>query len=100
MTRTFVPRARAAGCRLVTDTRVVRLRRTNERWTIAAVQRSADQSQREVEIEADSVFVCAGAVQTPALLRRSGVDNIAAALRTHSGRPRAAVALVLAPLLE
>lgn len=31
-----------------------------------------------------------------ALLRRSGADNIAAALRTFSARPRAAVALVLA----
>jgi len=35
-----------------------------------------------------------------ALLRRSGVENIAAALRTHSARPRAALALVLAPLVE
>jgi hypothetical protein len=35
-----------------------------------------------------------------ALLRRTGVENIAAALRTHSGRPRAALALVLAPLTE
>jgi hypothetical protein len=35
-----------------------------------------------------------------ALLRRTGVENIAAALRTHSARPRAAVALVLSPLRE
>jgi hypothetical protein len=33
-----------------------------------------------------------------ALLRRSGASNIAAALRTFSGRPRAAVALVLSGL--
>jgi hypothetical protein len=35
-----------------------------------------------------------------ALLRRTGAENIAAALRTHSARPRAAVALVLSPLRE
>jgi hypothetical protein len=35
-----------------------------------------------------------------ALLRRSGVENVAAALRTHSARPRAALALVLAPFME
>ncbi len=45
--------------------------------------------------------VCAGLRNLAiALLRRSGVENIAAALRTYSARPRAAVALVLAPLLE
>jgi hypothetical protein len=32
------------------------------------------------------------------LLRRSGASNIAAALRTFSARPRAAVALVLSSL--
>jgi choline dehydrogenase-like flavoprotein len=82
MTRTFVPHARAAGCRLVTDTRVVHLRRANGRWTMAALQR-ADQSRREIEIEADTVFVCAGAVQTPALLRRSGITHNVGALRSH-----------------
>ena len=35
-----------------------------------------------------------------ALLRRSGASNIAAALRTFSARPQAAVALVLSPLRE
>lgn len=35
-----------------------------------------------------------------ALLRRARVGNIAAALRTHGARPRAAVALVLSSLRE
>jgi hypothetical protein len=43
--------------------------------------------------------VCAGLRNLGiALLRRSGAENIAAALRTFSARPRAAVALVLSTL--
>jgi hypothetical protein len=45
--------------------------------------------------------VCAGLRNLAlTLLRRSGASNIAAALRTFSARPRAAVALVLSPLRE
>src|SRR5262245_33624158 len=83
MTRTFVPRARAAGCRLVPDTRVVRLTRSNGRWTTTARHASEGRPARAIEIEADTLFVCAGAVQTPALLRRSGITRNVGTLGSH-----------------
>jgi hypothetical protein len=55
-----------------------------------------DEDRSQVRSEA-APQVCAGLRNLGiALLRRSGATNIAAALRTFSARPRAAVALVLA----
>lgn len=69
MTKTFVPRFLAAGGRLLPDTRVVGLRRDGGGWTVVVRHAAAGR----VEIAAGTVFVAAGAIQTPALLRRSGV---------------------------
>src|SRR5439155_5611251 len=80
MTRTFVPRALAAGCRLVPRARVTHLSADGRRWTAQAVHAG----RRWLRIEADTIFVAAGAVQTPALLRRSGVArNVGNTLRLH-----------------
>lgn len=76
MSRTFVPRLRAAGARLEADTRVVRLARRGDGWRAQARQRTAG-GDRAVTIDAARVFVCAGAIQTPALLRRSGIAPLA-----------------------
>src|SRR5205807_2984528 len=39
---------------------------------------------RALRIQAETLFVCGGAVQTPALLRRSGItENIGNSLRLH-----------------
>jgi choline dehydrogenase-like flavoprotein len=70
MSRTFIPAALDAGCRLVPETRAVRLRRNNGGWNI-----EANTKGRPVTIAATDVFVAAGAVQTPALLRRSGITS-------------------------
>lgn len=75
MTKTYVPRALRAGCRLLPDTRVVQLRRDGQRWLV--------RSSRG-DIEAEAVFVAGGAIQTPALLRRSGITrNIGNNLQMH-----------------
>jgi choline dehydrogenase-like flavoprotein len=80
MTETFVPRFLQAGGKLLADTRVVRLRSGGKRWTLEAARSDGG----TVRILADSVFVCAGAVQTPALLRRSGITcTIGDSLRVH-----------------
>jgi predicted transposase YbfD/YdcC len=64
---------------------------------------------RDVTLEEDRSQVRSGAAPQVCaglrnlvigLLRRVGAPKIAAALRTYSARPRAAVALVLSPLLE
>jgi choline dehydrogenase-like flavoprotein len=85
MTETYIPRALRAGCRLLPDTRARRLRRTGaSRWTVDAEQAVDGSRSEPLTIEADHVFVCAGAIQTPALLRRSGLrSNVGDALRLH-----------------
>lgn len=68
MSATFLPRAREAGCRVLTGTRVQRLHREAGRWRL-----SAHGPEGLLEVHAQHVFVAAGAVQTPPLLRRSGI---------------------------
>lgn len=70
MTRTYLARAVAAGARLLPETRVLKLRLQGARWQAVAEHAG---SRRRFTIEADSVFVAGGAVQTPLLLRRSGL---------------------------
>lgn len=71
MTETFVPRALAAGAALLPDCRAIRLQRRGNAWRVLAEH--AAQGNRPLAIEADTVFVAGGAIQTPALLRRSGI---------------------------
>jgi len=80
MSRTFVPRFLKAGGRLVPSARVTRLIREGSKWTLLARRTDG----RRVKIEAEVLFVCAGAVQTPALLRRSGItNNVGNSLQLH-----------------
>jgi choline dehydrogenase-like flavoprotein len=79
MSRTYIPRARQAGARLLPETRALKLERSSGGWTVHTVSRGAP-----VEIRADHVFVCGGAVQTPLLLRRSGITrNVGNSLAIH-----------------
>jgi choline dehydrogenase-like flavoprotein len=73
MTETILPRARRSGCRLLPDTRVMTLTRRSGGFRLDAEQAPSASAPRKIQIDADVVFVCGGAVQTPALLRRSGV---------------------------
>lgn len=72
MTRTYLPAAGAAGAELVTGARAVRIRRSGARATGVEVLRRDGRTVRHERLDADHVFVCAGATQTPALLQRSG----------------------------
>ena len=59
---------------------ITRLLRSGDRITGArAVRRLPDGTNEPLEIRAEHVFVCGGAIQTPALLHRSGI-------RAHIGR--------------
>lgn len=80
MARTVIPRAVDAGAVVLPRTRVLRLRRAADRVTGASCLRDGE----PVEIDAEHVFVCGGAVQTPALLQRSGFRrNIGNGLKLH-----------------
>lgn len=70
MTKTWIPRAREAGCHLLAETRVRRITKDSGSMLIEATS-----GGESVEIRSDDVFVCAGAVQTPALLRKSGLRH-------------------------
>jgi choline dehydrogenase-like flavoprotein len=80
MTETYVPRLLKAGGQLLPRTRVEQLRQDGHRWTINARHAVTG----AIRITTERIFVCAGAVQTPALLRRSGITrNIGNSLRLH-----------------
>ena len=71
MQRTFIPRARAAGARIVADCQTLRLELDGGRVTGVLVERAG---QRAV-VHASTVFLCCGPLQTAALLRRSGITR-------------------------
>ena len=79
MTETFIPSALSSGCRFLTGIRAERLRRRRNQWELTATRGAATAT-----FLADTVFVSCGAVQTPALLRRSGLrTNIGNSLAMH-----------------
>jgi choline dehydrogenase-like flavoprotein len=85
MSRTMLPKAVAAGARIIPDCRVLRLRRADGRVTNAECRRlHPDGGVETLRIVADHVVVCAGAIQTPALLQRSGIRrNVGNGLKVH-----------------
>jgi len=87
MSFTLIPKAEAAGVRLLDRAHVKLLvkRRSQRRITGALVELELDDGARElVRIDADHVFVCAGPTETPSLLRRSGIKfHVGDTLRIH-----------------
>lgn len=84
MSATFIRKFRAAGGELLSSTRVDRLQRNATGWTAQARRRGSDGTWQSLPVHADQVIVACGAVQTPALLRRSGLRrNIGDSLRFH-----------------
>jgi choline dehydrogenase-like flavoprotein len=76
MSRTMLPRAVGAGATIVPDCRVQRLLRDGDRVVgVGARRRHAGGAVERLAIRADHVFVCAGTVETPALLQRSGIRH-------------------------
>lgn len=71
MSKTYIPRAVAAGARVLTETRVDRILVRRGRVIGARARRTS----RALKISADHVWVCGGAIATPALLQRSGVGR-------------------------
>lgn len=72
MTETFLPRSQRAGARLQTGHRVDRLVLDRDRATRAEIT-TAD--GRSATVDFTHVVVCGGAIQTPALLQRSGLRH-------------------------
>jgi len=85
MARTLIPRALAAGATLEADCRVLRLVHDGRRVVGASAQRRRpDGSTEDITFRASHVFVCGGAIQSPALLQRSGIrKQIGGGLKLH-----------------
>jgi choline dehydrogenase-like flavoprotein len=83
MARTLLPKAVDAGARIIPDCAVLRLLKDGDRVVGARCQRSGAEPG-PLTIRADHVFVCGGAIQTPALLQRSGIRRrIGVGLKLH-----------------
>jgi choline dehydrogenase-like flavoprotein len=74
MTETYLPRAIAAGARLLTGHRLDHLVMHSGR-ALRAELTSTTHVERPVTISFRDVFVCGGAIQTPAMLQRSGLRH-------------------------
>ncbi len=85
MSLTLLPAAIEAGARLIPHCRAqLLLRRQGRIQGILAVVQKPGSDPETVRIDADTIFVCAGAMETPALLRRSGIRrNTGASLKIH-----------------
>jgi choline dehydrogenase-like flavoprotein len=74
MSATLIPKALAEGARLVARTRINRLVTHGAHVTGAVgTATDAEGGRHRLEITASCVFLCAGTIQTPVLLLRSGV---------------------------
>lgn len=84
MTRTYLPRAVAAGARVLAETRVDRIAVDGGRARRADITRRVDGRDVPGSIWFRDVVVAGGAIQTPALLQRSGIRrNIGNTLSMH-----------------
>ncbi|WP_085035780.1 FAD-dependent oxidoreductase [Ensifer aridi] len=85
MAVTLLPRAMDRGMRLFVQTRVAKIHLHKGRATeVIAQSQDAGGQAVHVRVRADLVFVCAGAIHTPAILRRSGLrERIGNTLRVH-----------------
>ncbi len=85
MTQSLLPRAEAAGVRVLPGIRVkLLLRRRGRIVGVLAARKREDGVEELVRLDAEHFFVCAGPTETPALLRRSGIRyHIGANFATH-----------------
>lgn len=76
MTRTYIPWYQARGGRLLSLTRAERLTHRRGSWDIAVRKLMPDGSAVRARVVARTVFLACGAIQTPALLQRSGIRGL------------------------
>jgi choline dehydrogenase-like flavoprotein len=85
MSVAILPQAETAGARILTNCCAKLLLKQKNRVTgVLAGIRNQDGSEELVRIDAENIFVCAGATQTPTLLRRSGIRfHVGDSFRIH-----------------
>jgi choline dehydrogenase-like flavoprotein len=98
--RTYLAAAARAGARLICNCDVRRIRIEDGRATgVEAIATGPDGAPHTLTVRAGAVITACGSINTPALLRRSGMDNpaIGLGLRLH---PATAVAGVFSERVE
>ena len=85
MTSTLIPEALNRGLRLIAECRVRRIHRKAGRVTgVTATVRDRAGRENKLSVRCNEVFLCAGAIHSPALLLRSGFsENLGRTLRLH-----------------
>ena len=85
MSRTLLPQAEQSGAQVLTNCRVKMLIKQKKRITgVLASLLHENGTEELIRIDAEHVFVCAGATETPALLRRSGIHfHVGDSFRIH-----------------
>ncbi len=85
MSRKIIPAAEAAGATFIPGVRVHRLLVERGRAVGALATATREDGRRElIRIDAEHVFVCAGPIQSAALLRRSGINaHVGNTLNVH-----------------
>lgn len=85
MSRNLIPEAEASGALVMSGCRVKLLLKKNGRITGCLADWEDDEGRNHLlRIDSEYVFVCGGAMQTPAILRRSGIKfHIGDSLRIH-----------------
>jgi choline dehydrogenase-like flavoprotein len=72
---TYIPRARAAGARLVTGADVLRVLTRGRGQVAGVLARIGGQRRASLEVRAPTVVLACGTIHTPLLLARSGVSD-------------------------
>ena len=84
MPETFLRWAAERGARFLTDCRVEKIEFRKDTAVSLTALRHTKEGMRRVRIRFAKLFVCAGTIQTPLLLRRSGVKkNIGNSVQFH-----------------
>lgn len=84
MTQSLLPMAQESGCRLMALTKVLKIVFQGQKADHVVVESQEGQKRQRRKIHFDHLIVSGGAIQTPALLRRSGIKrNIGNSLAMH-----------------
>ncbi len=73
---TYIPRAMKNGARIFSSCRAVKIIHSNGKAQ-KIIARIKDKKSKQIEISFDHLVLAGGAVQTPHLLRRSGISRLA-----------------------
>ncbi len=84
MYQTYIPRALRAGAKLISGCKAQRILLEGGRAVGVEARVEGTLGTEVRRIRAEMIYVCCGAIQTPALLRRSGIrKNVGNNLRIH-----------------